>query len=569
MPSARQGYNKYQLSTLTGIDHQKMREKMSSFPLQRCCSLLVVLMVAVLFFSWNGFVKFQMSPQPYPSIARSQKQSHVMETQIVPESYVLSDAEIDDVNSHASSTTSKMSIINPKFVYKLNGTIRVKIELFDHKNRTKTRGGDMLIVWMRDKSKGAASAGTVIDHDNGTYTGVLRILWTGKAVIRAAMLAPREKMAFVNREFRHGYGGKILICLFNTPGLTETSSGHMESKFVNKIDVCNLTDKHYGVPLYCDKPKKKGVQCSHWTGVNSLGYLAVSARPNSKWYLSSAGPAVLPDIVTVKIPTVQNTTLPATVPCSRSSVRNSWVSKPVGFFYNSTWRPLLCFNDVTVEDYDLCLANRTLRMFGDSTVRQWFSFFYKHLNLTWRVGPWQITKNLQPTGNWYSYSEAYKKDFNYTIFWAPHGLPMTFNNANRTALRPSFVHLDEIPSGSRDIVLIHLYAHFLFYPVHMFRSQIQRIRPAVQRLLERAPDIKIAIKGPHYFVLNSIIYTFGRMWGPVYDKIIREEFVGLYDRVIYLDFWEMLLSVESPDVHPGEKLINTMIRTLFGYVCKK
>ncbi|XP_067670197.1 NXPE family member 3-like [Haliotis asinina] len=542
---------------------------MLNVPHPRCASLLVVLSVATLFLTWIRFDKFQILAQPYPSRTGYQKRSHVLEMHITTEGPVISDAEIDDADRHASPRNSKMSIVNPKLVYRLNETITVKIVLFDRKNRPKTRGGDMLIVWMRDKGKEAASAGSVADHGNGTYTGTLPILWTGHAVIRAAMLASREKMAFANREFRRGYGGKILICLFNTPTLTETTPGHMESRLLNKAKVCNLTNEHYGVPLYCDRPKRKGIQCKHWTGVNSLGYLPINQRKNNKWYFTSTGPQTLPDVVSVDITSVQGTMMSAKIPCSRTSVRNSWLSEPVGFFYNSTWHPRMCFIDVNVKDYNHCLANRTLRMFGDSTVRQWFSFFYKHLNLTWRVGPKQVVEQIQPTGKWYSYSEAYSKRFNYTILWSPHGLPMTFNNANRTALRPSFVHLDEIPSGSRDIVLIHLYAHFLLYPVRMFRAQIQRIRPAVQRLLIRSPNIKIAIKGPHYFVVTNIISTFGRMWGPVYDRIIRQEFVNLYDRVIYLDYWEMLLSIQSAGVHPDEKLINTMIRNFFGYVCEK
>ncbi|XP_046560127.1 NXPE family member 4-like [Haliotis rubra] len=333
---------------------------MLSVPRPRFVCLLVVLFVATSFVSWRRFDKIQILRQPYPSRTGHQKQSHGLEMHI-------SDVEIDDTNRHASPRTSKMSIVNPELGYRLNETITVKIVLFDHKNRMKTRGGDMLIVWMRDQGKGAASAGTVTDHGNGTYTGTLPILWTGQAVIRAAMVASSEKMAFANREFRHGYRGKILICIFNTTTLTETTPGHMESRLLNKGKVCNLTDKHYGVPLYCDRPKKRGIQCDHWTGVNSLKYVGLNQKNNSKWYFSSAGPQILPDVVRVNISTAQDTSLSAKIQCSRASVRSSWVSKPVGFFYNSTWHPLECFIDVSVKDYNRCLTNRTLRMFGDST----------------------------------------------------------------------------------------------------------------------------------------------------------------------------------------------------------
>ncbi|XP_046326570.1 NXPE family member 3-like isoform X2 [Haliotis rufescens] len=529
--------------------------------------LLIVLLITSLFLLWGNYDELQILPEPlYRSRTGSQKQTHLVEIQIIPE---INDTEINDTNSHASATTSEMSLVEPKVVYALNETISLKIMLFDQRNRPKTRGGDMLIVWMRDKSKGAASAGTVIDHDNGTYTGVLRILWSGQSVIRAAILSSREKMAFVHREFNNGYIGKRIECFFNVYNLTESTSGYMDNTFVKMRQVCNLTDKHYGVPLYCIKPKMKGIQCSDWTGITSQRKLPVPARADNKWYFSSAGPGILPGSVTVTVSSATNTRMTSQIPCSRTTFKNTWLSKPVGFFYNSMWNPLSCINNITAKDYDRCLANRTLRMFGDSTVRQLFSFMYKHMNLTWRIGPWQTGADLVPTDKWYSYSEAYKKGFNYTVFWSPHGLPMTFVNANRTAIRPSFVHLDEIPSGSRDIVLINLYAHFHFFPVHIFRSQMKRIRQAIKRLLIRSPDVKIAIKGPHYFVVDNVVTTLGSMWGPVYDKIIRQEFVHLYDHVIYLDVWDMLISVESSGIHPSEQILNTMLRTLFGYVCTK
>ncbi|XP_067670329.1 NXPE family member 3-like [Haliotis asinina] len=482
---------------------------------------------------------------------------------------MMNDTEINDFNHHTSATASKMSLVNPQKVYTLNETIRVKIVLFDHKNRPKTRGGDMLIVWMRDKTKGAALAGSVIDHDNGTYTGTLRILWAGHAVIRAGILCTREKMVFMQREFKKGYVGKNITCLFHAPNLTEITSGHMDHTFLRMGQVCNLTDKHYGVPLYCDKPKKNGTQCSHWTSINSVPFVRMTLKPNSEWFLKTAGPDTLPGNITVHIPSAPNPTLSSNNPCSRTNFRHTWLSNPAGFFHNSTWRPLSCFNYITGNDVDRCLANRTLRMFGDSTVRQLLTFLFKYQNLTWRIGPKDTSSNFIPTSKWYSYSEAHNKRFHYTVFWSPHGLPMSFEHANRTAIRPSFVHLDEIPSGSRDIVLINLYAHFLFFPLHMFKVRMKHIRLAIERLLRRSPNIKIAIKGPHYFVTHDPHFSLGGMWGPVYAKIIRQEFVALYDRVIYLDLWDMLVSVENANIHPSEQLLMTMLPTLFGYVCIK
>ncbi|XP_067668088.1 NXPE family member 3-like [Haliotis asinina] len=528
---------------------------------------LVVLICTYLFALWGNYDKVHPLTLPSPSRAEHKNQTPYVGIKINQEIFMMNDTEINDFSHHASSTASKMALANPHTVYTLNETIKVKIVLFDHKNRPKTRGGDMLIVWMRDKSKGAALAGSVIDHDNGTYTGTLRILWTGHAVIRAAILCTREKMAFMQRELRNGYAGKKITCLFHAPNLAEITSGHMDHTFLKTGQVCNLTDKHYGVPLYCDKPKKNGIQCRHWTGINSVPWLKMTLKPKSKWYLKSFVPGTFPGNVTVHIPSAPKTAMASNIPCSRTNFRNTWLSNPAGFFFNSTWRPLSCFNNITVKHFDRCLANRTLRMFGDSTVRQFFIVLFKYQNLTWRIGPKGTESNFIPTSKWYSYSEAYSKRFNYTVSWSPHGLPMSFENANRTEIRPCFVHLDEIPSGSRDIVLINLYAHFQLFPVHMFKTRMRLIRLAIERLLLRSPDIKIAIKGSHYFIKHSTGNTLGGLWGPVYDKIIKQEFVALYDRVVFLDLWDMLVSVENSDIHPPEQFIKTMLRTLFGYVC--
>lgn len=51
--------------------------------------------------------------------------------------------------------------------------------------------------------------------------------------------------------------------------------------------------------------------------------------------------------------------------------------KPAGFYYKEVWRPT---SDVLLRQFDdtaaitRCLEGKVLRMYGDSTVRQWFEY---------------------------------------------------------------------------------------------------------------------------------------------------------------------------------------------------
>ncbi|XP_048246535.1 NXPE family member 3-like [Haliotis rufescens] len=544
------------------------------FTFPKVIVLAVVILVAWLsFVSWGGLEKFQSVPDHARSRTEDKRQTPQVEHQLPLKSVkadteIINDPNLKDSNRHASGKFSKLFLIDKQQIYRLNETINVKIVLMDRKERPKTRGGDMLVVWMKDTVKQASSAGSVIDHGNGTYTGVLRTMWTGQAVIYAAILSSRERMAFIYNKFRSGYIGKHISCLFDVHNLTETTVGYMHKRFLDNKPICNLTAENWGVPFYCTKPKQRGFECQHWTRVNTVHFVPIPTEADTRWYRSCSFEKLV-DWVPIRISSVKAATVSSSAPCGRKQFRDTWTTpSPVGFFYNSTWRQRGCFNTITTNDYSKCLANRSLRMYGDSTVRQWFTVLYKRLNLTMRTGPWFIGP-IPVAQKRYYYTEAYEKQHNYTVVWIPHGLPMSFQNANRTASRPVFVYLDETPAGSRDIILINLYAHFNLFPVHMFRSQMKRTRISIQKLLKRSPDIKIAIKGPHNYIHPITNYTLDGLWGPIYENIIKQEFVGLYDQLVYLDIWDMTIAVENTDVHPTEDVVSTMIHTFLGYFCAK
>ncbi|XP_046567784.1 NXPE family member 3-like [Haliotis rubra] len=198
-------------------------------------------------------------------------------------------------------------------------------------------------------------------------------------------------------------------------------------------------------------------------------------------------------------------------------------------------------------------------MFGDSTVRQWFFHLFNKLELKFSTQIWNATK-------WHRRSAAYKKAYNYELIWTRHGLPIYFGEINRGETRPVFVSLDGIPPGSNDILLIHLYAHFQYHHPKVFRTNIRRTVRSLKELLARSPNVSVAIKGPHYFSFRDR-KTLGGMWGPIYNHILKEEFKELYQKVWFLDVWDMTVAQESRDVHPSSSIVKSMVNMFVDFVC--
>ncbi|XP_071091412.1 NXPE family member 3-like [Haliotis cracherodii] len=479
---------------------------------------------------------------------------------------MVNDSSINNESRQALGSLSRMSMGDVQHTYQINETVKVNIVLFDHYKKPKTRGGDMLVVWMKDPQHGAASAGTVIDHGNGTYTGVLRTLWTGRAIIRAAMISSRERMTHIYRSFQNGYFGKKITCTFRSNTATEATRGYMDMRYMKKRPFCNLTADYFGVPFYCEKPKAKGIRCHDWAET-SLPHNYMTFGADTRWFAERTSTEIIPDSIRINISPNRQEKRSPSIPCGRRNFRDTWLATPpVGYSYNNTWRPLSCWNSVHVDMYNQCLANRTLILFGDSTVRQMFGELLPILNFTLIRGP----PIVQGTRNWFTWNsafEAYNEKYNYTVFWMPHGFPMAFSKVNTKLSQPVFAHLDAIPPGSTDIILINLYAHFHFVPFHIYRDRVHRTRLAIENLLKRSPDVKIAIKGPHKFSVPKPITPLGGMWGPAYENILKREFVNLYDRVLYLDIWDMTVAFENEDIHPNGLLVNMMVQVFFGYIC--
>ena len=77
-------------------------------------------------------------------------------------------------------------------MYKVGEDIKLHVTLRDGYNTSRKQGGDQLRVRIYNSTLNASASGKVIDHNNGSYTIVLRALWPGRQTISVILAYRRE-----------------------------------------------------------------------------------------------------------------------------------------------------------------------------------------------------------------------------------------------------------------------------------------------------------------------------------------------------------------------------------------
>ena len=118
-----------------------------------------------------------------------------------------------------------------------------------------------------------------------------------------------------------------------------------------------------------------------------------------------------------------------------------------------------------------------------------------------------------------------------------------------------------------NVLLLHYYVHYSFYPLHVYRQRVRQARGVIENAFPKHPELKIIIRGPHVIYDGKEHHaSFGDNFGPRYAQIWREEFRGLHHRVWFLDLWDLSIAMENMVCHPPENIVLQMLRVLFGYL---
>ncbi|XP_052281253.1 NXPE family member 3-like [Dreissena polymorpha] len=152
----------------------------------------------------------------------------------------------------SDATKSSMELIAASGETKVGDMIRVCITMYDHTGHRKTTGGDILKLYMCNQSQWSTRRGTVVDHNNGTYTGEVEAAWSGQSELVARLEYTREAISAMYRMASL----EIFHAVFQEGNVSETTVCHPDlhtlRKYFNYTRVCDMTYENSGMHWYCD-----------------------------------------------------------------------------------------------------------------------------------------------------------------------------------------------------------------------------------------------------------------------------------------------------------------------------
>ncbi|KAL1022337.1 hypothetical protein UPYG_G00025310 [Umbra pygmaea] len=439
--------------------------------------------------------------------------------------------------------------------------LEARVIINDFKGNPKSYGGDFLLARLHSPQLGAAIAGQVLDHKNGSYSAFFPLLWEGPVQAEVTLVHPSEAIS-VLRRLREERPDRVLYgSMFRSGLISETTMCNLCLP-TSEQPVCNYTDILTGDPWYCYKPKQN-LSCDKRINHFRAGYqndllthqetILFQSAVNIKVRIHATGS----DSVTV-LPNDKDK--PGAEDIFVWS-RPGWTT-PSGYYYQWLWRGL---GDVLIREYNdpaaitQCLKGKMVYMYGDSTVRQYYEFLtrflpeLKEFNLKTpaRAGPFMAVD----IGN------------NIMLKYRSHGPPISYIPLSIIQLHYIANELDGLVGGSDTVVIISIWAHFTTFPLEVYIRRIRHIRRAVVRLLDRAPETLVVIRSANLRGQSLKECPIVSDWFAMQlDRVLRAMFKDV--KVLLLDAWEMTLAHHLPhNIHPPHPIIKNMINTILSHLC--
>lgn len=442
------------------------------------------------------------------------------------------------------------------------------MDVKDGNGNQKKQGGDDIRVWISDTHNQAFQASDVIDMGNGSYISDIPFSWAGSISIKASLKYNVEiqRVHFLLRNVLKTT--KLIGAGFESPFSSEATPCSPFPGIPGFHELCNFTSENGGLSWYCGKPRNSGLHCRHWKYNFDFPFTSPFPLTAAETVWAARSQLCKDD----KIQSITVHVSPKTVAsyqkpqpkCGSLRLEKSWIGTgPRGFFKNRVWYPSECTLPVlSTGALQTCLRNTTVLMLGDSNLR-----------LAYQI----LTNRLQckPEGipQWHTPHYCYHKQTNTSIHWHPHGLPfhLGFNTkyASRHNLKPANEYVDEVPNDRNFIVLIHLYLHLTPHHYSVFSSHIRAIRRSVEKLLTRNPRVKVIIRGPH--AASNFNEWYGIRGGDLaalrFTDIIKKEFNGMYEKIYFLQPWDMTVAIDNAEFHPPGFVNDALMNLVLDFAC--
>ncbi|KAK7093220.1 hypothetical protein V1264_007012 [Littorina saxatilis] len=485
----------------------------------------------------------------------------------VHETKLLCSPPLTDLMLLPNETTSRVSILGQQLQYNVGDTIQFRVDLFDSRGWIRPAGGDEIRMWLKSDRGDNSVPVQVLDLGNGSYYGVTELKWPGVTLVHVALTYPREFLR-VLVELRHALHSLHWVTgIFQNKDISEDTICLPTPPIPGYATACNLTDGNGGSPWYCGHPTHPALGCGHWRLTGNLDFCPLPLEGSHRQMLSRIDRApykkLIPNDIVIITQTATKPLPPPLPPCWSRPRLESWSSpSPRGWVQGGAWRPTTCsLPDLTADHVRRCLADTGLLLVGDSNQ----GLFANELKLL--VQRVQCDKPAQAV------IVCPIPEINSTMIYAPHSKPFNVGTHSGKLLHtmslPQAIQLLHHQNRTNNVVVVHYYVHNSFYSVHTYRLRVQYARKSIEEVLQKHPDVKIIIRGPHVIYQGKQHHAhFGDNFGPAYTAIWREEFRGLYDRVWFLDLWDLSIAMENMTSHPPHPIVLQMIKAMLGYFCE-
>ena len=199
-------------------------------------------------------------------------------------------------------------------------------------------------------------------------------------------------------------------------------------------------------------------------------------------------------------------------------------------------------------------------MIGDSTMRQWYRMLERKLSCS------RINEHLAKSEQRHKLTMCSNPNLKFQMQWIPHSQPC-FSEIWMTNNKSVSAVMDAVPNNtiSKVVLVFGNFNHFIRYHHSVYQIRMRKISNSAQKLLQRNPNTRIFIKGPHTYNRKFAIDL--DYYGYLFSHIIYEEFKDLRDKIFFLDQKDMTIATEQADIHPSEEVVHASAYQMLNYIC--
>ena len=256
-----------------------------------------------------------------------------------------------------------------------------------------------------------------------------------------------------------------------------------------------------------------------------------------------------------------STCLPKELPKCAMGKSHQMKAPTSGFYFKESWISLNCkIKNFTIPEMKHCLANRVMYFLGDSTIRQWFTYFLETFDDV------KLGRRFLYNANYRMGEDVWRnKHHNITMHYHHHGFPNMIKWVNTTDIHYVANMIDELPANSGTVLFLSLAAHFTITNLEFYRTRLKTVMNAIKRMHSRNSAIPVFIKTANTRDLNLIDES--NWYHKELNHVLREELSGV-DGVTLIDVWDMTTCHWTMfHIHPCVEILKNEIDMTLSYLC--